>query len=158
MRISFRPSEFFGAHGREHAHAADLAAVTRADLRWYYFLGALEISHHGTEIGPPWEWVPLFDALYCVQQVMIFAEGGEALGKIDFTENAESIDFELNGTSLHMVPSYLEFEATCTANEFISAGSDFIRNELIRVTSEHPLLAKNRHVRELAAGVSLELP
>ncbi|MFD7595464.1 hypothetical protein ACFV6D_20800 [Kitasatospora sp. NPDC059812] len=135
-----------------------MATTTRADLRWYYFLGSLEISHCGTEIGTPWEWVPLFDALYCVQQVMIFAQGGEALGKIDFTENAESIDFELEGSSLRAMPSYLEFEVACIVSEFISAGSDFIRNELIRVTSEYPLLAKNFHVRELAAEVSLELP
>ncbi|MFF7928896.1 hypothetical protein ACFZDP_49005 [Streptomyces mirabilis] len=139
-------------------HSDSLAAVSRADLRWEYFLGTLEISHFGIEIGPPWGWVPLFDAMYCVRQVMIFAKGGDALGKIDFTENDESIGFELKGNSLHVVPSYLDSELTCAVDEFISAGSAFIRRELIRVTSEYRSLAENSHARELAREVSLELP
>ncbi|MEU2154586.1 hypothetical protein ABZ532_06120 [Streptomyces sp. NPDC019396] len=154
MEISFSPSDDYAAHGRERRQGADLAAVSRADLRWHYFLGRLSISHSGTEIGPPWGWVPLFDAMYCVQQVVVFAQGGEALGRIDFTENDESIGFELerNG-SLRVVPTYRESELRCSVAEFVAAGAEFIRRELGRVMAEYPALAGNEHACALAEEV-----
>ncbi|MFE8942681.1 hypothetical protein [Streptomyces sp. NPDC007856] len=158
MRISFTPSEDYGAHGREHVQGDSLGAVSRADLRWYYFLGSVQVSQSGIEIGPPWGWIPLFDVMYSVRQVMIFAEGGDALGKIDFTENDESIDFELGKDMLHVAPSYLNSEITCTVTEFVTAGAEFIRAELRRVASEYPSLIDNAHVQELARSVALELP
>lgn len=158
MKISFSPSPDYADHGRERTQEGTLAAVSRADLRWYYFLGRLSISRSGVEIGPPWGWVPLFDAMYCVQQVMIFAQGGSALGKIDFTENGEFISFELDQDGLHMVPTYQESELHCPVDEFVAAGADFIREALQRVVAEYPSLARNQHARALALEVGLEFP
>ncbi|MEU0570441.1 hypothetical protein ABZ297_34330 [Nonomuraea sp. NPDC005983] len=93
-----------------------------------------------------------------MQQVMIFAQGGQALGKIDFTENDECIDFTLSQGTLRMAPSYMESELNCTVDEFVAAGTEFIRGELRRVTSEYPSLARNSHVRALARDVGLEIP
>jgi hypothetical protein len=158
MKISFSPSSDYADHGRERMRGADLASASRADLRWYYFLGRLSICRSGVEIGPPWGWVPLFDAMYCVQQVMIFAQGGDALGKIDFTENDEFISFELDRGGLRLVPTYLEDEVRCSVDEFVAAGQSFIREELRRVVMEYPALARNRHARALALEVGLEIP
>ncbi|MEU5596569.1 hypothetical protein [Streptomyces sp. NPDC020298] len=157
MKISFSPSLDYTDHGRERTRAGDLAAVSRADLRWYYFLGRLSISRSGVEVGPPWGWVPLFDAMYCVQQVMVFAQGGNALGKIDFTENDEFISFELDRDGLRVVPTYLEFELRCSVDEFVAAGVNFIREELQRVVTEYPSLTRNQHARALAMEVDLEI-
>lgn len=155
MDISFRSGTEYSSHGRENLRGDDLAAVSRADLRWYYFLGALRLSHAGVDLGPPWGWVPLFDAMYCVQQVMLFAQGGQGLGRIDFTENDESIDFELDRKhgSLRVIPSYLECEVLCAVDEFVAAGGEFIRGELERVVSEYPSLAGNSHVQALKRAI-----
>lgn len=156
MEISFTPSGEYEAHGRERTHqdGAALSALSGTDLRWYYFLGRLSITHSGIDIGPPWGWVPLFDAMYCVQQVMVFAQGGDSLGRIDFTENDESIGFELDQHgALRVTPSYLDTELWCPAAEFVASGADFIRRELRRVTTEYPDLAGNEHVQELARYV-----
>ncbi|MFD5424266.1 hypothetical protein [Streptomyces sp. NPDC127084] len=162
MEISFSPSADYAAHGRERTQGGDdLATVSRADLRWYYFLGHLSITHSGTEIGPPWGWVPLFDAMYCVRQVMDFAQGGDALGRIDFTENDESISFERDQAGgLRMSPSYLaaESELRCPAAEFLSAGTGFIRTQLLRVMTDYPDLTRNHDTRALARDVGLEVP
>ncbi|WP_432173957.1 hypothetical protein [Streptomyces sp. Tue6028] len=158
MKISFSPSPDYADHGRERTQVGDLAAVSRADLRWYYFLGRLSISRSGVEVGPPWGWVPLFDAMYCVQQVMIFTQGGNALGKIDFTENDEFISFELDRDGLRMVPTYLESELHCSIDEFLMAGTNFIREELERVVTEYPSLARNQHVCALAKEAGMEIP
>jgi len=102
--------------------------------------------------------VPLFDAMYCVQQVMVFAQGGNALGKIDFTENDEFISFQLDRDGLRVVPTYMESELHCSVDEFVVAGINFIRGELERVVTEYPSLARNQHVRALVREAGLEIP
>ncbi|WP_245607813.1 hypothetical protein [Streptomyces hokutonensis] len=158
MEISFSSSPDYVDQGRERAQGGDLAAVSRADLEWYYFLGRLSISRSGVEIGPPWGWAPLFYAIHCVRQVMVFAQGGNALGKIDFTENDEFISFHLEQGGLRMVPTYLESELYCSVDEFVTAGVKFIREELERVVTEYPSLANNRHVCALSLEAGLEFP
>ncbi|WP_409463220.1 hypothetical protein [Amycolatopsis sp. GA6-003] len=158
MKISFSSSLDYGSRGRECTQSGDLADVSKADLIWYYFLGRLSISHGGVEIGPPWGWVPLFDAMYAVQEVMVFARGGNALGKIDFTENPEFISFELDRDFLRMTPTYLEATLRCSVDEFVDAGTLFIAGELQRVMREYPSLTRNREVHALARDVGLEVP
>ncbi|MGW7534069.1 hypothetical protein [Amycolatopsis sp. NPDC054798] len=148
----------YAAHGRECTQVGDLAEISKADLTWYYFLGRLSIRCAGVDIGPPWGWVPLFDAMYSVQQVMVFARGGNALGKIDFTENPEFISFELERNFLRMTPTYLEITSRCSVDEFVDAGTGFISRELQRVVREYPTLAGNREVRALARDVGLDIP
>ncbi|MFJ7048341.1 hypothetical protein ACIQVC_33775 [Streptomyces sp. NPDC101112] len=92
-----------------------------------------------------------------MRQVMIFAQGGRALGKIDFTENDESIDFMLEGDVLRIVPSYRDLEVYCAVEEFVVAGGEFIRGELLRVMSEYPPLARNPHVCNLAVDMQVEI-
>ncbi|ONI91975.1 hypothetical protein ALI144C_00280 [Actinosynnema sp. ALI-1.44] len=88
---------------------------------------------------------------------MDFAQGGNALGKLDFTENDESISFELVRDGLRVVPTYLECELHCSVGEFVTAGVSFIHEELQRVVAEYPSLARNRHVLALALEVGLEI-
>jgi hypothetical protein len=160
MKIYFTPSPDYAGHGREHVQGDELDAVSRADLRWYYFLGRLGISDSMREIGPSWGWVPLFDAMCCVRQVMVFAQGGDGLGKIDFTENDEFIDFQRTQKGLRLVPTYSKFELECTIGELVTAGGSFIREEVKRVIDEYPSLARNEYVRSLAldVGLNLEVP
>ncbi|RLU99480.1 hypothetical protein CTZ27_15245 [Streptomyces griseocarneus] len=106
-------------------------------------------------MGPPWRWVPLFDALYSMRQIILFAEGADALGRIDFTENDEFIDFKVDGSSVRVSPSYLDIEVSCTVNELAAACQEFIRAELQRVTLGHPSLTKNPQVSELAREIGL---
>ncbi|MFC8711191.1 MULTISPECIES: hypothetical protein [unclassified Streptomyces] len=157
MNISFSNVEY-SKHGREWIVGDDLSVVSKADLRWYYFLGRLSISVSGKEIGPPWGWVPLFDAFCCIQQVMIFAQGGDALGRIDFTENDEFISFEFEGDDLRVTPTYMEGQLFCSVADFVTAGSEFIRDELSTRVDAHPSLARNPSVRSLAMEVGLRLP
>ncbi|MEU9174339.1 hypothetical protein AB0D34_42410 [Streptomyces sp. NPDC048420] len=158
MQISFGSSVDYSSHGRERAQGDDLAAVSRGDLRWYYFLGTLHISHGGTEIGPSWGWVPLFDAMYGVHQVMTFARGGPGSGRIEFTENDEFIEFRLDRDRkyLRVVPSYMGTEVSCGVDDFITAGRKFIRDEVARVTTEYPSLAENHHVQLLRVELGLD--
>lgn len=158
MRISFSSSPDYGDQGRECTQEGDLADVSRRELVWYYFLGRLSISHAGVEIGPSWGWVPLFDAMYGVQEVMVFAQSGSGLGKIDFTENDEFISFEFHQGGIRLVPTYLESELWCSVDEFVAAGAGFIREQLLRVVGEYPSLARNQHVRALALEAGLEIP
>jgi hypothetical protein len=159
LRIAFSASVEYGPHGREHTRGDDLAGVSRADLRWYYFLGSLRISQEEIDISPPWTWIPLFDAMYSVRHAMRFAEGHEALGTIDFTENDEAIIFTSNNGQLTLAPSYLEgSDVACSVAEFLDAGSLFIRSELTRVISRYPSLTDNPHVRALGREVGLKIP
>jgi len=152
IRIGFAPDSLYEPQSREHT-SADLAEVTRADLRWYYFLGRVSMGDDGTEIGPPWGWVPLFDFLYNLREVLEFSKGGSALGLIDFTENAERIDFALRGDSLIATPSYQEAVLQCPVSEFVAEGRRFIRAELARVVQQHPRITHNPHVRDLAESL-----
>lgn len=157
MRIEFVPDPFYGPQGREW-QGGDLAEVTRADLRWYYFLGGLRISDGGREIGPPWGWIPLFDLLCNLQQVLIFLSGGDALGIVDFTENAEKIEFSLKGDALTISPTYEADTLECHVGSFIAECERFLRAELVRVLNEYPNLARNVNVRELAMTLDVEIP
>ncbi|WP_238604770.1 hypothetical protein [Amycolatopsis sp. Poz14] len=158
MEISFSPSPVYTPAGREYAHAEGLAAISQHDLQWYFFLGQLSISHAGIGIGPPWGWVPLFDAMFCVRNVMAVARTGSGTWTIDFTENAELIVFDFDRGSLRVTPTYLDTVVHCSADEFVAAGTGFITGELRRVLAEYPSLARNQAARTLARDVGLELP
>lgn len=153
MRISFSPSPVYSPHGRERTQAEDLISVSEDDLRWYYFLGRLSISHADVEVGPSWGWVPLFDAMCSVRNVMTAAREGHGLWKVDFTENAELITFEFEHGSLRATPTYLETTLQCSVDEFVAAGRRFIAGELQRVMLEYPSLAGNQAARALARDV-----
>ncbi len=157
MRISFSASADYGPSGYEHRRGEDLANVSRADLRWYYFLGSFRIVHEGVDIGPPWSWVPLFDLVYSLQSAVVFVEGGEAIDRIDSTEKEEAIVLVRNGPEFRMLPTYVSSELTCSVSEFTSATRSFVRSELRRVTVEYSSLARNSHVLEIAGSVGLEI-
>ncbi len=78
--------------GREHHVGTDLAVVTRADLRRYYFLSGLSFRINEPELTPPWSWTPMFDILRSMKGVLEYLERGEH-STIGFTENAELIEF-----------------------------------------------------------------
>ncbi|MFB9927602.1 hypothetical protein ACFORO_20345 [Amycolatopsis halotolerans] len=153
MKISFSPSPVYSPHGRERTQGEDLTSVSENDLRWYYFLGQLSISHTDVEIGPSWGWIPLFDAMCSVRNAMRSAREGSGVWKVDFTENAELITFEFDRGSLRATPTYLETTLQCSVDEFVDAGTRFIAGELQRVMLEYPALAGNQAVRALAQAV-----
>lgn len=124
--------------------------LSNEELRWYYFLGEVHLVHNAVDITPPWDWVPLFDAIYCVEQVMIFAQGGKALGRIDFTENDDSIDFSLRDGLLVGTPTYADCVLQCTPGEFVVAGNEFIRAELSKIICAYPALKTNAAVARYA--------
>ncbi len=157
MRISFSASADYGPSGYEHRRGDDLANVSRADLRWYYFLGSCRIVHEQVDIGPPWSWIPLFDLVYSLQNAVVFAEGGKTIDRIDFTENEEAIVLVRNRHEFRMLPTYVSSELTCSVSEFASATRSFVRSEVRRVTAEYSSLARNSHVLEIAGSVGLEI-
>ncbi|WP_433788768.1 hypothetical protein [Actinoplanes sp. CA-252034] len=42
------------SHGRENQGRGDLAAVSRDDLRWYYFLSDVSFKIDEADLTPPW--------------------------------------------------------------------------------------------------------
>lgn len=152
MRFTFQPSEVYSPYGREHAQHGHLAAVSKADLRWYYFLGELNISHREVAIGPAWGWIPLFDVIYSVCGMMEFIQGNGGSGRIGFTENAEYIDFSPSGDDVLVQPSYRDTFFTCPAGEIISAGKEFIREGLLYAVSSDASIAENPHLQSLVNG------
>jgi hypothetical protein len=121
-------------------------------------LGRLSITDGSREIGPPWGWIPLFDILCKLQRVLIFLGGGDALGIVDFTENAEKIEFSFEGDALLISPTYEVDALECPMNVFIAECESFLRAELVRVSNEHPDLIENVAVRQLAMVLDMELP
>jgi hypothetical protein len=158
MEISFSLSEEYRFYGREHTYQISLDDVSKTDLRWYYFLGRLGIAQSGLNIGPSWTWIPWFDAMYSVLDVMVFAQGGDDIGRIDFTENDEFITFDLEGEVLNITASYTAVELRCSVKEFVTAGRNFIRSSIRQVVAAYPALGKNAAVHDLALDVGMNIP
>jgi hypothetical protein len=156
MNISFSPSPDYGPYGRERYQGEDLSRVSRADLRWYYFLGSFRMMHRGVDIGPPWTWVPLFDLIYGLRNAVAFTVGKSDVSRIDFTENAEAIDLALDGGEVRLLPTYTTSSISCSVLDFESGVDSFLRHELARVISEYPSLGQNGDVASLVASVRLD--
>lgn len=87
---------------------------------------------------------------------MLFLQGKGAFGDIDFTENDELIKFEVTQGILHVVPTYSELEIRCSVDEFLEAGTGFIKEQLRRVATEFPTLAHNKHALALGQDFGLD--
>ncbi|MEU1201621.1 hypothetical protein ABZ446_36130 [Streptomyces sp. NPDC005813] len=112
IKIEYRRTGPYVDRGREHQEEVDLAVVTRADLRWYYFLSDLSFTIHETELAPPWSWTPVFDFLWSMKGVLEHLDRGEH-STIGFTENAELIEFVPEDGKVRISCTYATAEAVC---------------------------------------------
>ncbi|MFE9129046.1 hypothetical protein ACFYOF_27125 [Streptomyces sp. NPDC007148] len=63
IKIEYRQTGPYVDQGQENREGADLAVVSRVDLRWYYFLSDLTFTIDEADLTPPWSWTPVFDFL-----------------------------------------------------------------------------------------------
>ncbi|MFE9422247.1 hypothetical protein ACFYNO_04690 [Kitasatospora sp. NPDC006697] len=149
IKIEYRRTGPYTGRGREHREGARLAAVSRAELRWYYFLSDLSFTVDETELGPPWSWTPVFDFLWQLKGVLEYLERGER-STIGFTENAEMIEFapEEDG-KVRVSCTYAASEAVCELGELKEAWQGFRRAVLVELGREYPPLAANPVLAEL---------
>ncbi|UKZ02839.1 hypothetical protein BOQ63_001515 (plasmid) [Streptomyces viridifaciens] len=142
IKIEYRRTGPYVDRGREHQDGADLAAVTRAELRWYYFLSDLSFTIGETELAPPWSWTPVFDFLWSMQGVLEQLERGER-STIGFTENAELIEFVPEDGKVRVSCTYATAEAVCELADLKDAWQGFRQAVLSELSAKHPRLAAN---------------
>ncbi|SDT15226.1 hypothetical protein [Actinoplanes derwentensis] len=135
-------------HGREVQCGADLAVVSAADLRWYYFLSDLSFTIDDVELTLPWSWTPVFDFLWSMKGVLGQLERGEH-SAIGFTENAELIEFAPVAERVKVSCTYSRAEAICGLTDLGDAWLNFRQDVLNQLAAEYPRLAVNPALGEL---------
>ncbi|MFI9328740.1 hypothetical protein ACIGZJ_14480 [Kitasatospora sp. NPDC052868] len=134
--------------GREHQEGVDLARVSRADLRWYYFLSELSFTVDGAQLAPPWSWTPVFDFLWSMHGVLGYLERGVG-STLGFTENAELIKFTPEAGKIRIACTYSTIEAVCELAELRNAWIALRHDVLAELSLEYPQLAENQALAEL---------
>jgi hypothetical protein len=148
IKIEYCRTGPYADRGREHRAGADLAAVSRADLRWYYFLSDLSFTIGETELTPPWSWTPVFDFLWSMKGVLEHLERGE-YSAIGFTENAELIKFIPEDGKVRVSCTYATAEAFCELADLKDAWQGFRQGVLSELSCKYPRLAANPVLAEL---------
>ncbi|WP_441248571.1 hypothetical protein [Kitasatospora sp. McL0602] len=148
IKIEYLRTGPYVDRGREHREGVDLAEVSRADLRWYYFMSDLSFTVGGAEMAPPWSWTPVFDFLWSMHGVLGYLERGEH-STIGFTENAELIEFTPEAGAIRITASYSEESALCPLPELRDAWLAFRHTVLTELGAEYPQLAANPVLAEL---------
>jgi len=148
IKIEYRQTGSYVDQGREHQEEVDLALVSRADLRWYYFLSDLTFTIDEAELTPPWSWTPVFDFLWSMKGALEHLERGEHT-TIGFTENAELITFVPEGAKVWISCTYAAAEAVCERIDLRNAWVAFREAVLTQLSVEHPRLAANPVFAEL---------
>ncbi|WP_329252541.1 hypothetical protein OG223_24570 [Streptomyces sp. NBC_01478] len=144
IRIEYRRTGPYVEQGWENREGADLAVVTVADLRWYFFLSDLGFTIGEAVLTPPWSWTPVFDFLWSMKGVLGHLERGERT-TIGFTENAELIEFvpEPDGERVRISCTYTTVEAVCERRDLKDAWLVLREAVLTRLSGEYPELAAN---------------
>ncbi|MGW0838352.1 hypothetical protein [Streptomyces prunicolor] len=150
IRIEYRRTGPYVDQGWENREGADLAVVTRADLRWYFFLSDLRFTIGEAVLTPPWSWTPVFDFLWSLKGALDHLERGERT-TIGFTENAELIVFvpEPGGEQVRISCTYASVEAVCERPDLQHAWLVLREAVLTRLSGEYPGLAANPALTEL---------
>jgi hypothetical protein len=148
INIEYHQTGRYVDQGQENREGADLAVVSLADLRWYYFLSDLTFTIGDTDLSPPWSWTPVFDFLWSMKGVLEALERGER-STVGFTENAELIDFALEGHQVRVSCTYGTAEAVCELGDLKNAWLTFRQAVLTQLTGEYPRLAANPLLAEL---------
>ncbi|MER6067090.1 hypothetical protein ABT167_39420 [Streptomyces sp. NPDC001792] len=152
IKIEYHRTGPYLDQGQENREGADLAAVSRADLRWYYFLSDLTFRIGDTDLSPPWSWTPVFDFLWSVKGVLGALERGER-STVGFTENAELVLFVPEGHQVRVSCTYGTATAVCELGDLKNAWLTFRQAVLTRLTGEYPSLATNSVLAELTLSV-----
>jgi hypothetical protein len=149
IKMEYRRTGPYLVQGQENREGADLAAVSRADLRWYYFLSDLTFTIGETDLTPPWSWTPVFDFLWSTKGVLEALERGEH-STVGFTENAELIHFVPEGQEVRVSCTYGTAEAVCELGDLKNAWLNLREAVLTQLSDEYPALAANPVLGELA--------
>lgn len=148
IKIEYRQTGPYVDQGQENREGVDLAAVSRADLRWYYFLSDLTFTIGEAELSPPWSWTPVFDFLWSMKGALEHLERGERT-TIGFTENAELISFLPEGEEVRVSCTYATTEAVCGRVDLKDAWLALREAVLTQLSVEYPRLAANPALAEL---------
>jgi hypothetical protein len=148
IKIEYRRTGPYVDHGQENREGLDLAAVSRADLCWYYFLSDLTFTIGEVELTPPWSWTPVFDFLWSMKGALDYLERGEHT-TVGFTENAELIDFVPQGERVRVSCTYATAEAVCELVDLKNAWLSLRQAVLTQLNGDYPRLAANPALAEL---------
>ncbi|MFQ6328007.1 hypothetical protein ACLMAL_17965 [Nocardia sp. CWNU-33] len=142
ITMAYNRSGRYVEQGREHDDAVDLATVSRADLRWYYFMSDIVFTIGDVDLTPPWSWTPVFDFLWSMKGVLRYLDRGER-STIGFNENAELIEFRPEGEFIRVSCTYTTDVAVCRADELARAWLTFTQSVCAVLAAEYPALAAN---------------
>ncbi|MFE0512825.1 hypothetical protein [Streptomyces sp. NPDC058964] len=148
IKIEYRQTGPYVDRGQENREGVDLAVVSRADLRWYYFLSDLTFTIGEAELSPPWSWTPVFDFLWSMKGALEHLERGERT-TIGFTENAELISLLPEGEEVRVSCTYAATEAVCGRVDLKDAWLALRQAVLTQLSVEYPRLAANPVLAEL---------
>ncbi|MFE0458561.1 hypothetical protein ACFW1A_04770 [Kitasatospora sp. NPDC058965] len=148
IEIEYRRTGPYVEHGRENREGVDLAVVSRADLRWYYFLCDLSFTIGEVHLTPPWSWTPVFDFLWSMKGVLEHLERGEH-STVGFTENAELIEFAPDDGKVRVSCTYAAAEAACELADLKDSWLGFRQAVLTELSGKYPRLAANPVLAEL---------
>ncbi|MCX4403668.1 MULTISPECIES: hypothetical protein [unclassified Streptomyces] len=148
IKIEYHQTGPYVDQGQENREGVDLASVSRADLRWYYFLSDLTFTIGEADLTPPWSWTPVFDFLWSMKGALEHLERGEPT-TIGFTENAELINFVQEGEKVRVSCTYATAEAVCERVDLKNAWLILREAVLAQLSGEYPKLAANPVLAEL---------
>ncbi|MFF4694095.1 hypothetical protein [Streptomyces sp. NPDC001307] len=148
VKIEYRRTGPYLDQGQENREGVDLAVISRADLRWHYFLSDLTFTIDEAELSPPWSWTPVFDFLWSMKGALEHLERGERT-TIGFTENAELISLLPEGEEVRVSCTYATTEAVCGRADLKDAWLALREAVLTQLSGEYPRLAANPVLAEL---------
>ena len=101
--------------------------LMRFFLRYEAFAGNISFVIDNCDLSMHWGWVPVFDFVICLYEVLYELKSGKPRSIIDFTESEEELLFEIKNDNIEVSASYSHCKGMIRSDEFFAKGITFIK-------------------------------
>ncbi len=105
----------------------EIEHISDEEIQYRFLLGNVSLLSFDNAIKMEWEWIPLLDFAYCMQQIVNSQKANRAIAKeyFEFTENAETLEFSRQNEQLKIAASFSSAIIKTTLASFEKAVYDF---------------------------------
>jgi len=145
FELSYRISE--KSRKEESTAGYDLLEATETDFDYSdIFVGDLIIKNEDTDLSALWDWVPILYVMTGISEAYVTLSGNK-WALVDFTENAEQIHLERNGSKVSISTSYSSGVIVVDYDEFGKLAVDFMEKSLKDLKKIHPKTKRNQTIK-----------
>jgi hypothetical protein len=140
----------------KNSHGTSLETAGATELRYDLFLGNVILRNDSCNLDAAWGWIPLLDFASGIEKICIdLSSQSLNEAKFTFTENDETLNFELVEGNVVVSASYSSCEIVVPQAEFVMKVRSFISRLRGVVEADCPEIVRNASYRSLfAASIS----